>query len=191
MSRLGFAVREAVLAYIHDCRGAKTVEFVAVFLPIVLIVMMIVDLGLFMGRTFMLNRGADIALRQVRLGVLPLGTEQLGEDGPVLVELPLKRLICEEAFLLSDCIRSIQIEMRRLDDVTNFGGGSVRCANRTQPISPVTTYDQGASSEVMFVRVCYVANPIFAFNGFLAHLPPEVGGGYAIVYESAFVNEPS
>lgn len=178
------------LRYLRECRGAATVEFVVVFVPLVVMVMVIVDLGLFMGRSVMLNRGADIALREIRLGSLPPGT-RVTEDGTVLVGEPLKRLICQNGFLLSDCFQSIQVEMRPLDDVTNFGSGTVDCVDRDQPINPVNTYDQGAPSEIMFVRVCYVVDPIFPGTGFLAHLPASEGGGYAIVYETAFVNEPS
>ena len=173
-----------------DERGGVTIEFVLVFLPLMLILFVIVDLGFFMARSVLLRRGADIALRQVRLGDLPPGTE-VAPDGTVLLGKPLKELICRNAFLIADCVASVQVEMRPIAEVTAYGGGEVDCVDRTKPINPVNTYMQGQPSEIMFVRVCLVADPIFPGTGFLAHLPASKGGGYAMVYETAFVNEPS
>lgn len=190
MSPLADTVAARSRAFWSDCRGAATVEFVVVFLPLVIVVMVIVDLGFFMARSVMISRGADMAMRQIRLGDLPPGT-QVAPDGTVLVGQPLKILICNHAFLLADCVQSVQVELRPLGDVTTFASGEVDCVDRDQPINPVNTYNQGAPSEVMFVRICYIADPIFPGTGFLAHLPAEEGGGYAIVYETAFVNEPT
>jgi len=175
-------------AFLADERGNATLEFVVLIVPLLFIMFVIIDLGVFMGRAVLLSRGADIALRQVRLGALPPGTE-VAPDGTVLIGQPLKDLICENAFL-TGCSERIQIEMRPLADVTAFGGGTVDCVDRTQPINPVNTYVQGAPSEIMFVRVCLVAEPLFPGTGFLAQLPAAQGGGYAIVAETAFVNEP-
>ena len=63
-----------------------------------------------------------------------------------------------------------------------------------ETITPVTSenFSTGGSSQIMFVRVCLVVNPLFPGVPYLSQLPKEsLSGGYAIVSQTAFLNEPS
>ncbi|MEM6972715.1 MAG: TadE/TadG family type IV pilus assembly protein [Pseudomonadota bacterium] len=179
-----------VARFLRGDSGAASVEFMVVIIPLLTIFLSIVELGFYMMRSVMLSRGVDIAMREVRLGTMPLGTE-VTQDGTVLIGKPLKRTICENSFFLPDCENAVQIEMRPLGAIASFGSGNTDCVDRTQPVNPVNTYDQGGRSEVMYVRVCFVVDPLFPGVAFFSQLPAQVGGGYAILSETAFMNEPS
>jgi len=166
--------------FLSDRRGNATLEFVVLVFPLVYLIFTIVELGVYMTRSVMVQRGLDITMREVRLGLAP-GMEP--ED--------IKRSICDDAFLLVGCEEALQLEVTPLDDVDLFGSSEVNCQDRTDDdIEPVTTYDPGGASELMFVRACLVVNPIFPGVGLGAKLPTDASGGYAIVAETAFVNEP-
>ncbi|MEM9782080.1 MAG: TadE/TadG family type IV pilus assembly protein [Pseudomonadota bacterium] len=174
----------------RDEGGNATVEFVFVIIPLLTVFLSIVELGFFMTRSVMLSRGVDMAVREVRIGNMPLGSE-IAPDGTVLIGKPLKEEICGNAFFLPDCVNALQIEMRPLGAIASFGAGQGDCVDRTQGVNPVTTYDQGGRSEIMYIRVCLVVDPLFPGVAFFSQLPAEVGGGYAILSETAFMNEPA
>lgn len=180
----------ALRRFLADDSGKAAVEFTFVLIPLLIVFLSIVELGFFMARSVMLSRGVDIAMRDVRLGQMPLGTE-VTSDGTVLIGKPLKEEICANSLMRPDCVDAIQIEMRPLGAISTFGAGNTECVDRTEDVNPVTTYDQGGRSEIMYVRVCLVVDPLFPGVAFFSQLPAQVGGGYAILAETAFMNEPS
>jgi len=188
-------VRGRFRSYLSDGQGNATLEFTALVVPLIFIIFTIAELGVFMTRTVMISRGTDIAMRDVRLGLAP-STGDIAADGRAM-----KERICQGAFLISDCVDSIQIEMRPLDEVTTFfgtggidpgAGLGVDCVDRLEETNPVVTYNPGQRGEIMFVRVCLVVNPLFPGVGYAARmLPTQNGEAYAIIAETAFMNEPS
>jgi hypothetical protein len=77
-----------------------------------------------------------------------------------------------------------------LADIATFPTGGANCIDRTSDVDPVITFVPGARSEIMFVRACLIVDPIFPGMGLGAQLPVDASGGYAIVVQSAFMNEP-
>ena len=52
------------------------------------------------------------------------------------------------------------------------------------------SFDPGTRSEIMVIRACLIVDPIFPGMGLGAMLPVDASGGYSIVMQSAFMNEP-
>ena len=163
--------------------GSSTVEFVILFPAVMFVFMVAFEAGLYMVRNAMLERGVDIAIRDVRLG----GTV------PNIKELKAK--ICDEALVLPDCENSIQVEMDSIaiaPGAINARSGAVGCVDKSSDLDPATqtTYSIGVENEMMLVRVCALSQPMFPTTGLGVKMAVNDNGDYAIVSTAAFVNEP-
>lgn len=195
------SLRHRFAAFLAQERGNATIEFTVLILPLIFIIFTIAELGVFMTRSVMISRGTDLAIRDVRLGTLPVGGtfDPDGDGGQEPVQddgLPFKQRVCDGAFLITDCVTQLQVEVTELSDVSLFDSATVQCVDEPAKttITPVSaaSFDPGDPSEIMFVRVCLVVNPLFPGVGLGAQLATDaLSGGYAIVAETAFMNEPS
>ncbi len=167
-----------------DEDGNPTIEFL-LFLPLFMFMfMMMFEAGYFMVRGVMLERGVDMAVREVRLsnGAVP--------DYPAL-----KERICSQAGILPDCVNSIQIQMEQVP-ITPGGiaqfNAPARCVdvNSTDDASTGTTYETGAQNELIVMRVCALMQPLFPTTGIGAGMGVDSEGNYALVRTAAFVTEP-
>ena len=165
--------------FLRNEDGNATLEFVVIFPFLTYLIFTLAEVGTLMARTVMLDRGLDIAMRDVRLGLT---------ENPTVADI--RREICTAAFLLNECESSVLLELVPITDPTSFPTTPVQCINRTEEIEPATTFDPGVRSQIMFVRACIVVDPLFPGAGIGAMLPTEADGGYAILARSAFVNEP-
>ena len=154
-------------------------EFVVLFPFLMFMLFSIAEAGVLMARTVMLERGLDIAVRDLRLGLTPGVTHDI-----------IKGQICDAAFLLGDCEEVVLLELSPLADVANFPTGEAQCIDRTSDVDPMITFDPGTSSEIMVIRACLIVDPMFPGMGLGAMLPVDASGGYSIVMQSAFMNEP-
>jgi len=166
--------------------GGATVEFVILFPAFIGILLSSYESGLMMVRNVMLERGVDLAVRDLRLGQpIPPTFDQL------------KTTICDNAMIVDDCFNKIQVELQPIDT------GTWAMPN-TQPlcidvnngsINPIddTTFIGGGNNELMLVRVCAIMDPFFPSTVLGMQMPehPNSAGRYALVVNSAFVNEPS
>lgn len=206
-------LRARFAAFLSEEGGNAALEFTVLLTPLLYIIFTIAELGVFMTRTVMLDRGTDIAIREVRLGTLEIGTEVATDadgnpikdkDGNnvVLIGKPMKERICEGAFLIANCVNQVQIELGPLDtdgdgliEPTELNASvdlsQVDCVDREEPVNPVISFTPGQRGELMLVTVCLVVDPLFPGVGLGAQLPTEADGGYAIVARSAFLNEPN
>ena len=163
----------------RDTSGNATIEFVVLFPFLIYMLFSIAEAGVLMTRTVMLDRGVDIAIRDIRLGLTPGVTHD-----------DIKTQICNAAFLLSGCEEVVLLELSPLTNVNNFPAGGANCIDRTDEVAPTISFTPGVPSEIMFVRACLIVDPIFPGMGLGAMLPVDASGGYAIVVQSAFMNEP-
>lgn len=162
--------------------GAVAAEFVILFPLYMTILLCAIESAIYMTRYAMLDRGVDIAIRELRLGT---------EDPPEFEEF--KQLICDNAQYVPDCINVIQVELTRVDMNTWVGlDGPARCRDLASDIDPFdqTEYTVGTNNELMMVRVCALYRPMMPSTQFGMGLQT-VGDRYALVITSAFVNEPS
>lgn len=190
--------------------GSNTIEFCILFPAFLAIMLSSVEAGVMMVRNVMLKRGADLAVRQLRLGTpVPPSYEDF------------KQAICDNAIIFQDCNELIQVELMEVSTDTwnplvgNEVDGRANCINESEhlrddnAINPVssTTYDDGENNSLMMVRVCGLFTPFFPTTKFGMQMPkynpPEtaddpfstgedfVSEKYALVVTTAFVNEPS
>lgn len=160
--------------------GTASVEFIIV-LPIFISVMVLsVELGLVTLRHTLLERGVDLAVREVRLGT---GTAPQHDD--------IKDLICANSLMLLDCENKLRLEMRSADiRVFNSFDTSADCTDVAEPSKPVREWSPGQQNELMLLRACLKYTPLFpdAFLG--SALTTDASGEASVIVTSGFVQEP-
>lgn len=161
--------------------GTATVEFVILFPVFISIFGSAFEAGLLTTRQVMLERATEVAVRDLRLG---LGTVATYDE--------LKARVCNVAGIIPDCMSALHIELAPISTATwDMRTGATECIDRDEDITPVTSFTQGGSNELMLVRVCAVVRPMSPMTGLGLRLPKVNTSDYALVAASAFVNEPS
>jgi len=173
-------IRRKIGLYRRDDCGNATMEFCIIMPVLIYILFSLAEAGVLMTRTIMLDRGVDLAIRDLRLGLTPGATHD-----------DIKNKICDGAFLLTDCRSSVLLELTPVASAASFPAGTANCIDRTSQVAPTVNFNPGARSEIMFVRACIVVDPLFPGMGLGALLPKDASGGYAIVVQTAFMNEPA
>ena len=166
--------------------GGPTVEFVLLFMPVLVISMTGFELGLLMTRHVMLERGLDMAVREVRINT----NTAIDED-------QFKRMVCNAAGILPNCMQSVRLEMRPIDlrhsgsNATNSIPRAASCTNVNNPFQPARNFTNGQANEMMIVRACGVFRPMLIPGmGVGYQLNQGAQGHYRLVSTSAFVMEP-
>lgn len=167
--------------FLRNRDGMATMEFLVLFPLLMTFIVMIAEVGTYMVRTIQIERALDIAIRDVRLGQNAVRSH----DG-------LRARICSSAFLITGCEDKLLVELVSLGSAPggNTPTGGFVCRNRASDIDPVVSFDPSGPGEIIVVRACLVQDPVFPGTGMMAMLPDAQGGGYAILAQSAFVNEP-
>ncbi len=165
--------------------GGPSVEFVIVFFPFVVLPVAGFEMGLLMTRHAMLERGLDIAIREVRLNT----NDDVTED-------TLKKAVCNHAGILPNCLTSVRLEMRPIDlfhsgaNADNEIPSEASCVDISDPFQPARNFEAGVDNEVMIVRACGVFSPMLPKFGLGSFLADPDDGLYRLVALSAFVMEP-
>ncbi|MCF2871913.1 pilus assembly protein [Octadecabacter sp. G9-8] len=167
--------------------GGPSIEFVLVFMPFMVITVSGFELGLLMTRHVMMERGVDIAVRDVRLNT-----------GVPIDETEFKRMVCNGAGLLGDdCMTKVRLEMVSVNmwDQSSVGASAMpreaSCTDVAQPFLPARNFVNGTPNEMMIVRACGLFTPMlpeFALGYFLSRMRTD--GFYPLVSTTAFVMEP-
>lgn len=184
--KLAFARCLGPLAKVRrDEDGSATVEFAILFPAFMMVFLASFESGLLMTRQVMLDRGLDLAVRSVRLGTAA---------GPIGVS-ELKRLICNGAAIIPDCLNQVKVEMRPIDPFQPIVSDNsiprrADCVDRDDPAIPERNYYTGTSNEMMILRVCALIDPFFPTATLGQRIATESGNTYGLVSTSAFVMEP-
>jgi hypothetical protein len=160
--------------------GNATVEFM-IIVPIYLMLMvMSLELSFITLRQTMLERGLDIAVRDIRLGT-----------GTAPTHDAIKERICAEARIISDCENSVRLEMVSADmrNLVTLGGQAM-CTDKQEEGAPVLRFIPGQQNQLMFLRACAKYDPIFPTWTLARAMDRDTSGQIAIVTMSAFVQEP-
>lgn len=195
------SIKKALRRFRRREEGAATVEFCILFPAYLTIVLSSIEAGIMMVRNVMLERGADIAVRELRLGMpSPPSYDQF------------KQTICDNAIIFQDCDDLIQVELQPVSTETWAPlTGATRCINESTHLREVdpadpsadTVYEGAGNNQLMLVRICGLFSPFFPSTRFAMQMPkydpPEEEGAtedfvsqrYALVVTTAFVNEPS
>lgn len=175
--KLGRALRAFGLSE----KGVASVEFVVVFPFFVGIFLSSYEVAIMNMRAVLMERATDIAVRDIRLA-----------GGATLQHDSVRDTICENALLIPDCSAVTKIELTRIDRdtwTTNVED-TADCADRLDDIKPPRNFANGSQNDLMLIRVCAVVDPIFPTFGVGRSIPKDASGGYLIISNSAFVNEP-
>ncbi|MCF3593326.1 pilus assembly protein [Rhodobacteraceae bacterium LMO-12] len=162
--------------------GSATVEFAIMFPFYITLLLSSVELGMVHFRHSMLERGLDMAVRDIRLGT---GTNPSHDD--------IKDAICEYAGVLPQCDANLRLEMILVDPRDYVAPpASADCIDHSEESNPMRSFEHGGSNELMMLRACYVFSPIFptAGLGYQMAENSDGAGNVAMTAASAFVQEP-
>lgn len=163
-----------------DEEASATIEFVMLVPLVMWIVFSVIEAGWLSTQQTMLNRGLNLAVRDLRLG---------RRSNPTADDI--KTDVCAYAGIIRNCETSITIELAEISNP--IGGLTATCVDRSTPIEPVVTFDPGShiNEDVMMVRACVLIDPLIPGAGFGAALPKDSTGAFHLVAFAAFANEPS
>ncbi|MFP4043693.1 MAG: TadE/TadG family type IV pilus assembly protein [Rhodosalinus sp.] len=161
-------------------RGSATVEFAIWFPFLFLFMYSTFELGLLTARNAMLERGLDIAVRDIRLGT-----------GAVPQHDEIKTSICENAIVIPGCESNLRLEMLRTD-MRNWASlpADPDCTDRAEEARPVRQFTPGTSNQLMLLRACLKVQPLSPTSQLVDYMQTDAAGDIAIVVTSAFVQEP-
>lgn len=177
-------MRALIKRFLHDQTGMASLEFVIVFPIFFTFFLATVENGLISARHVMLERGVDIAVRDVRIGVMPNPDRQ-----------QLRERICQAAKIIPNCTQQLEIEMIQRDP-RNWVAipTQVRCVDRSDLTTDNSVVEGTANNQLMFIRACARIDPFLPTTGigkaFVDSGTAASGGSYALVSTAAFVVEP-
>lgn len=161
--------------------GFITVEF-ALAIPLIFTLFMTsVEMGIYAVRQNFLDRGLDMAVRDIRLNT-----------GIGYTHAQIKDRVCGYSGFLDDCSNSLKVQMMPID-ISNFSGfnGSADCPDVSMPPAPPAPFIAGAEHQLMLVRACYVFKPVFPSTGMGRSFTKDSNGRVKMVSMSGFVQEPT
>lgn len=174
--------------FFQDEEGTASLEFVLVFPVFFGFFLMTYEAGVYSTRQVMLEHGVDVAVREVRIGVI----NNPSRDN-------LRARICDAARILPDCLRQLEIELIQKDLSTPWVAlnQSITCVDRSDLAAvPPDTIDSVGNNELAFLRACVRIDPFIptsnlgkAFVDATAD-DDAAAGSYALYATSAFVVEP-
>lgn len=160
--------------------GTATIEFAILFVPMFATLIWSAELGMIHINNSLLERAVDTTVRDLRLGT---GTAPQHDQ--------IRDLICERAVFIDDCAQHVRLEMIRIDPYNwESPPAEVDCIDATEQVEPVRSFVNGASNELMFLRVCAKYNPVLPHMGFSQDLNLDGARMYPLVATAAFVQEP-
>ena len=168
--------------FLKDEDGNASMEFAILFPFFMFIFVSIVELGFITTRAILLERGVDMAGREVRLELIPN-----------LSHSTLRDRICLHSTILTNCKSDLFVELQGFDENAAFPQNQAECRDRSDEddLSPKTNFSPGLRSEIMFIRACMIVDPLVPGLGIGLGLPRASGGGHQLVSFTAFMNEPS
>jgi Flp pilus assembly protein TadG len=177
-------ILDRVRKFTADETGIVTVEFLIVFPIFFGFFLMTYEMGVISVRNVMLERGVDMAVREVRIGAMATPTSAL-----------LKESICEYAQILPDCENQIELEMLVRDvnawvDIPT----DVACIDRSVTTQAAVSFSNLGDNKLVFLRACIRVDPMLPTTGIgkaiVDSADDAAGGSYALIASAAFVVEP-
>ncbi|MEQ9695398.1 TadE/TadG family type IV pilus assembly protein [Shimia sp. SDUM112013] len=174
------AVKSRLTRTARNEDGHASLEFAIMFPIFFVILLSAVELGMMTLRMAYLERGLDIAVREVRLST-----------GNAPDHAELITMICDEATMIPDCTDNLKLEMVEVDP-RDWGGltPGATCTNRAEDVQPVTTFVAGGANQLMILRACAKIEVLYPNIGFGNAIEKDDAGDAALVAVSAFVQEP-
>lgn len=160
--------------------GTVSMEFVMLTPFLIGFMIFAIELGIVTFRAAMLERGLDIAVREIRLGT---GTAPQHDE--------IKDRICDNTVGILNCGEKLRLEMVPTD-LRNFTGldPTPDCTDAEEPAKPVREFTPGVQNQLMLLRACLKYSPIFPDAILGNALTKDASGEVSMVAISAFVQEP-
>ena len=175
-------VRTFIRRFRQDEDGATPViEFVIMFPILIFLLLSSFELSIYAFRQNWLDRGLDLAVRDVRLNT-----------GTKYTHSQVKNLICQNAGFLQDCNAHLKLEMQPVNPRGFVAfAGSADCVDTTQPLAPSRSFVHGQEHQLMILRACYLYDPVFPRIGMGEAMTRDGNQYYPMVAVSVFVQEPN
>ncbi|MFZ3584058.1 TadE/TadG family type IV pilus assembly protein [Loktanella sp. DJP18] len=161
--------------------GNSSIEFVLLFPAIWMMFGATMEAGMYSMQQVMLERGLDLTVRDVRLGIIPAPTHE-----------KLVKATCKYAVILIDCETNMRLEMLK-STPTAFVAPSptVPCIDKVQTGIANVAISNGANNDLMVLRVCVQIEPLLPLAAMGREL---IKGGkpghYPLSATSSYVMEP-
>jgi hypothetical protein len=164
----------------RDESGNATVEF-AIFAPFFVgLLAFSIEQGHIALRHSMMERGMDIAVREIRLGT---GTAPTHDE--------IKEIVCSNALFVDNCSTSLRLEMVPSDPKAfDALDPQADCTDKEEPTKPVRQFTPGQQNQLMLLRTCFKYDPMFPDSLLGRSLSKDSSGQSAIIALSTFVQEP-
>lgn len=177
----------ALHRFLRDDTGEAAIEFVLIFPILFTIFTASFESSMFMSRYVMFERAVDLTVRQLRLGTFTNPTHQ-----------NIKRTICRSGMMINDvadCMNSMKIWMQPVNTANfNMVAPPRSCVDKSQPINtdepPTNEFALGTDNDIMLMRICMKADPMFPTTAVSVKMPVEPDGSYVMLVTTTFVNEP-
>jgi hypothetical protein len=160
--------------------GTATMEFVIYFSVFFLVLAAGVEIAYLNLRHAMLERGLDLATRDIRLST---GDIPSYED--------VRTRVCEEAAILDSCSENLRLEMVQVHP-RDLSGMPIEadCRNAEEDPRPVRNFQHGQDNDLMLIRACLKFKPMLPTTGLGKELNTDAEGYAHLIVTSAFVQEP-
>ncbi|MCF7700875.1 TadE/TadG family type IV pilus assembly protein [Loktanella sp. M215] len=163
--------------------GTSTFEFMILFPVVWMMFGLTMESGMYSMQQVMLERGLDLTVRDVRLGVM---------DNPTRETLIAQT--CAYALILNNCESSLRMEMIPAD-VRSWTAipREVPCIDRSEVGIPVMNITNGDNNDLMVLRACVLIKPLLPLAEFgrtLVESNDKSNDEYALSVTSSYVMEP-
>lgn len=163
--------------------SALVIEF-ALFVPLLMTAfMMAVEMGIYSMRLMQLDRGLDVAVREVRLNTSTAYTHD-----------ELKDMICAGTGWLEACETRLKLEMSpvNLREFARFDPNPDCIDSSDEEAQPPRGYTNGIQNDMMMLRACVLFTPVFPTSamGRAFEKDPSGENGRMVAF-AAFVQEPN
>ena len=199
MIRKSFKTLHDLRRFVRKEDGVASIEILFMLPAFFMLFMSAFEGGMLSTRHVMLERGVDLAVREVRIGRM---ADPSWDN--------LRTAICDYSSIIEDCMDNLQIEMVKMDLRDwddNKLGDAVECVNKSEDVKATDKFQNGANNELMVLVVCALFDPVSATstwgrsplagkvnetdsNTVASGLIERSAGMYALVATSAFVMEP-
>jgi len=167
----------------HDKTGAAALEF-ALLTPVFLgFILAIMETGWLFIRMSLLDAAVVQSSRFIYTGEAQFG---------VIEQSDIEDFICDKVIVISKsyCIGHIALELIVIDTFDGIPDDAPVCSSVDLPVQPVTEYDPGQASEIVFMRVCVLTKLFMPGLGLGAGLDQTDDGEFRMTSAIAFMNEP-
>lgn len=162
--------------------SAIVIEFM-LFVPILFgAFLMAVEMGVYSMRQMQLDRGLDIAVREIRLNT---STAFEHDD--------IKDMICLNTGWLENCNEYLKLEMNPINPraFASFDQDPDCIDSASEDAQAPRGFTLGLQNDVMMLRACIRFNPVFPTSGLGRGFQKDGNGMARMISTAAFVQEPN